>query len=120
MTIEIIEAELTEFEDDLFWDCWMEIGQQAEAYLLPATAPASLAQADLQAHFEAREAELFRLAQVNGIAVDEIYNRLPKRALRTALLMIMDEINILRGLHGLSERTPAQARTAFKNKLKSF
>lgn len=122
MTIEIIEAELQEdFESGTsVWACWLEIDQAGEAYLLPATAPGSLLEVDLQAHFDAQEAGLFALAQVKGLDVNEVYERIPKRALRAALLLILDEINILRGLHSLADRTPAQARTAFKNKLKSF
>ena len=40
-------------------------------------------------------------------------------ARRTIMLMMLDEINILRGLHGLAERTPAQAKDAFKAKNQS-
>lgn len=121
MTIEIIEAELTTDEDGFsFWACWLEVSQATESYLLPATAPGTLLEADLQAHFEAQESALFNLAQTKGLDVDEVYDRIPKRILKAVLLVILDEINLLRGLHSLAARTPAQARTAVKNKLKTF
>jgi hypothetical protein len=122
MMIEIIEANL-QLDDDLnieLWSCWLEINQASEAYLLPVTAPGTLLEVDLQAHFDAKEAALFAVAQGKGFDVGEIYNLLTKRILKAVLLVILDEINILRGLHGLAERTPAQARTAVKNKLQTF
>jgi hypothetical protein len=36
--------------------------------------------------------------------------------LKALVLLILDEFNILRALHGLAARTEAQLRTAFKNK----
>jgi len=41
------------------------------------------------------------------------------RSKKAMLEMIMDELNILRALHGLADRTPAQIRTAYRNKVDS-
>ena len=119
MTIEIVDRE---FVEDLElgisnWACLLEITQLPEAFLLPANAPGSLAEGDLQAHFDAKETELFALAQVKGFAVDTLYQRIPKRVMKAFALVVLDEINILRDQHGLVLRTEAQLRTAVKGKL---
>jgi hypothetical protein len=120
MTIEIIE---TIFQTDIdtglsLWVCWLEISQAGETYLLPATAPPSIAEGDLQAFFDGKESNLFALAQATGIETIEIYDRI--RILRAFALVVLDEINILRAQHSLSARTAEQLRTAIKNKLKTF
>ena len=51
-----------------------------------------------------------RDAVANGIDALESYGR-------AFALVIMDEINILRGQHGLADRTPAQLKSALRNKL---
>ena len=119
MTIEIVDKE---FIEDLelgisYWASLLEITQLAEAFLLPANAPGTLAEGDLQSHFDAKEAELFALAQEKGFAVDTLYERIPKRVMKAFALVILDEINILRDQHGLALRTEAQLRTAVKGKL---
>lgn len=130
MTIEIIEAELSELDGDSLWACWLEISQAAESYLLPATAPGTLLQADLQAHFDAKETKLFALAQAKGLDIEKIYDFLPKHIARAFALVTLDEINVLRSeisdlkalhsLPALAQRTATQLRQAVKNKLKSF
>ena len=37
--------------------------------------------------------------------------------MRAFALIVMDELNILRGQHGLADRTPAQLKTALRNRL---
>lgn len=121
MTIEIVSAEFQE-DADLgisSWACLLEITQAAEAYLLPANAPGTLDEGELQAYFDAKEADLFTLAQAKGVVADEIYNRLPDRILKAFALVVLDEVNLLRSQHGLAPRTTEQLRTAVKNKLKS-
>ena len=49
--------------------------------------------------------------------VDEKARYDNERALKAIVLLVIDEINILRAQHGLADRTPAQAKTAFDNKV---
>jgi hypothetical protein len=91
---------------------------EAMARMLPATAPGALALAELQARFDAREAELWRVAQAKRYAAD-VWERIPlKRLLKAEALVIMDEINILRQRAGLAPRTADQIVTAIKAKLR--
>lgn len=43
--------------------------------------------------------------------------RFNEKALRAIVLLLIDEINLLRAQLALPERTPRQARTAFENKV---
>ena len=43
-----------------------------------------------------------------------------EKALKAIVLLMLDEINILRAQHSLSDRTPAQAKTAFNAKVDSL
>lgn len=99
------------------WVCWLEISQGPESYMLPTTAPGDLDEGDLQAHFDAREAELWAVAQAKQYPVD-LFERVPvKRVLKAFALVVLDEVNILRGAAGLPERTANQIITAIKGKL---
>ena len=40
-----------------------------------------------------------------------------EKSLEALALIVMDELNILRALHSLPARTPAQIKTAFRNKV---
>jgi len=112
--IEIIQAKL----QDNFWSCWLEISQGDETWMLPATAPGTLAEGELQAYFEAKEDELWQVARVKQYEVD-LFERVPlKRLLKAFALVVLDEINLLRQTAGLPERTSGQIITAIKNKLK--
>ena len=116
--IEIISAELTQYDNNQFWACWLEITQVGQTWALPTTAPGTLAKADLQAHFDAREADLWRVAQAKQYAPD-VYEQLPgRRVFKAFAAVILDEINILRQQHSLPDRTAAQVETAIKAKLK--
>lgn len=117
--IEILQAEfLEDFETGAYWACWLAITQASESWMLPATAPGTLAEGDLQAHFEAQEATLWPLAQAKGYVVD-LYERIPPRRLQKAIaLLLFDEINILRAAAGLPERTAEQVVNAIKAKLR--
>lgn len=116
--IEIVQAELITDEDGSYWSCWLEISQDSEAWMLPTTAPGTLIEGDLQAHFDTQEAELWRVAQAKEYAPD-VYERVPsKRVLKAFALVVLDEVNILRSAAGLAERTPEQIVSAIKAKLR--
>ena len=116
--IEIVDAELVSDVDGPYWSCWLEITQGPEAWMLPTTAPGSLGKGDLQGHFDANEDELWTVAQAKQYSVN-IFERVPlKRVLKAFALVVLDEINILRGVAGLAERTPSQIITAIKAKLR--
>ncbi len=81
-------------------------------------APGTLQQVELQAHFDAQEADLWRVAQQKRYTVD-VWERIPlKRLLKAFALVVLDEINILRTRAGLVPRTADQIVTAIKAKLK--
>ncbi len=40
-----------------------------------------------------------------------------ERSLKALALIVMDELNVLRAFHGLPDRTPAQIKVAFQNKV---
>jgi len=89
-----------------------------DSWMLPTTAPGTLQQADLQAHFDAQEAELWRVAQEKRYPVD-VWERIPlKRLLKAFALVVLDEINILRQRAGLAPRTADQIVGAIKAKLR--
>ena len=74
---------------------------------------------DLQAILDARESELFQAASAAGVTF-EVYDLIERRIIKALALVIMDELNILRALHGLPDRTPGQIKTAIKSKLQGF
>lgn len=116
--IEILDAELHTDLDTAYWSCWLEITQAAESWMLPTTAPGTLTEGELQAHFDAREADLWRVAQVKQYTPD-VFERVPlKRVLKAFALVVLDEVNILRAEAGLSERTADQIVSAIKAKLR--
>jgi hypothetical protein len=116
--IEIISIEFIQDELGSIWVCWLQLTQGPESWMLPATAPGTLAEVDLQAYFDAREADLWTLAQAKQYPVD-LYERVPvRRVLKAFALVVLDEVNLLRVQHGLAERTPDQIVTAIKAKLR--
>jgi len=69
------------------------------------------------------EAEDAAVSQALGAVVniaDLFPNKPTRKAMRALVELIMDEINILRGQHGLAPRTMAQFLAAFKNKYQSL
>lgn len=119
MTIQIVDAELIQDIDGTYWACELEITQGPESWMLPATAPGTLDAVDLQAHFDAREAELWRVASAKQYTVD-VWQRIPhKRLLRAFALVVLDEVNVLRERAGLTPRTADQIVTAIKAKLRT-
>lgn len=115
--ISIIIAELSS-EDAPVWACWLEISQGEETWMLPATAPGTLAEGELQAHFDAMESYLWGVAQAKQYEADLYQHIAAKRVLKAFAGVVLDEINILRGVAGLPERTGEQLRQAIKAKLR--
>lgn len=74
---------------------------------------------DLQPILDANEAQYLAAAQAANRLLD-VFNVSQTEILKALALVIMDEINILRALHGLVARDESQIRTAIKNKLKEF
>jgi len=65
ITIAISEAELTTYEEEI-WVCWLRITNdtpEVVSWMLPATAPATLIENELQAHFDRQTDYLWRLAE---------------------------------------------------------
>lgn len=126
--IDIISAELIDDQWGRRWYCWLQLTQGPDSWMLPATAPGTLALADLQAHFDAQEADLWRVAQEKRYPVD-VWERIPeKRLLKAFALVVLDDSNRqtqkinqlcqIAGIAGLQERTPDQIVAAIKAKLK--
>jgi hypothetical protein len=118
VTIEIISSEKIEVDETTtVWSVWLEITQVAQTWALPTTAPDTLAEADLQAYFDAREADLWGVAQTKQHPPN-IYDRPPlRRVLKAFAAVVLDEINILRQQHLLPDRTAEQLVTAIKSNL---
>lgn len=72
---------------------------------------------DLQPILDAREAKLLQVAIAKGQLFD-VYELTVQRVLKALTLVITDELNILRALHGLPDRTADQIKGAIKNRLK--
>ncbi len=116
--IEIVSAEKIETTEESYWACWLEISQGEEVWMLPATAPGALAEGELQAFFDAKESELWGIAQAKQYEADLHQHVEAKRVLKAFAAVVLDEVNILRGELGLSERTREQLRQAIKAKLR--
>lgn len=114
--IEIVQA--ARYEDErAYWACWLELSQDSEMWWLPATAPGSLSEGELLAHFEAKGLALWRIAQAKKYLPD-LHAHIPaSRVLRAFVTVVLDELNILREAAGLSPRTIEQLRRAIKNKM---
>ena len=119
MIIEIIQSELTKGEGRKYWACWLQITQDEESYFLPATAPGTLAEEELQVYFDAHEDELWSVAQNKGYEPD-ILKQVPSRRLLKALaLVILDELNFIRENPGFHEAiTVDEMIAAVKEKLR--
>lgn len=119
MTVEIISAELKTAEGITFWHCNLEVTNTGTTYALPATAPGTLTEGQLQAHFDADETNLWGIASTKQYPADIYENVASERILKAFALVVLDEINILRNREGLALRTASQIKTAIKNKLRT-
>ncbi|MCK5307184.1 MAG: hypothetical protein KAJ73_01100 [Zetaproteobacteria bacterium] len=120
--IEIVDHRKIKSVEDvptLVWLCWLEITQDGKAWLLPTTAPGELAKNELQAHFDAREEELWRVAQKKQYAPDILKHLPTKRLLKAVALALLDEINFVRENPGYHEAlTVDEMVDAVKEKLR--
>ncbi len=74
--------------------------------------------ADYTANQAARDATFVQAeADEETQRVKDTFDDAERRLLRAFAEVVKDEINILRGQHGLADRTLAQLRTAIKNKV---
>lgn len=120
MTIEIIDKDLQN-DPILIWAIIIEITDGIDIYVLPTTESGSVAESDLQAALDAREPELFLVAQQKAIAPDSVFtNTTAQRIVKAFALVVLDEINILRGVAALPPRTTEQLRQAIKLKLQGL
>lgn len=72
ITTEIIQTEFIEQEEITFWQCWLKITNdtpEIASWMLPATAPGTLADGELQAYFDGQAAALWRLAEEKQYSV---------------------------------------------------
>lgn len=122
MTIEIIDKILqvdSEFPD--LWAIIIEITDGLDTFLLSTTESGTTAEIDLQAALDAREPELWLVAQQKAIEPDSVFtNTTAQRILKAFALVVLDEINILRGAAALPPRTTEQLRQAIKLKLQGL
>lgn len=122
MTIEIIDKQFTNSNDIIpsLWSIWIEITDEIDIYLLPTSELGSVAEGDLQAALDARESELWAIAQEKAISPDNVFTLTSeKRIVKSFALVILDELNILRSQASLSTRTIEQLRQAIKIKMSS-
>lgn len=126
--IEIVQAEFISDESGSYWSCWLEINQGTENWMLPATAPGDVLEADLQAYFDARQAELWRVAQAKQYPVDVFERISPKRILKELALIQLDDSNRktrkinelcqIAGIAELPEVTQEQSIALLKSRLR--
>lgn len=117
MTIEIVNTEIKTVAEKSFRVATIIISSGSETYLylvggLPLTG-------NLQTILDAREAELFTAAQAKGKPVD-LYEIVTRRVLKAFVLVVLDEVNILRQQAGLAPRTAGQIDNALKAKIKGL
>jgi len=110
--IEIVHA--IRIED--IWSCSLELSQGDARWALPATAPGNLSEEDLQAYFDAQESDLWQVAERKQYPADVMLYLVERELLRRFLNILLDEINILRGVAGLPPRTLAQLKNALREK----
>lgn len=120
--IVIISVELTSNEEDgSSWVCWLKISQDAQTWMLPATAPGGLLESELQAYFDKQEAELWRVADTKRYAPDVYRYTKPERVLKALSGVLLNEINFLRSRSGVRDPiTKEDLERAIEKKLRGF
>lgn len=118
MTIEIVTANKRDIGGHNAWVCTLEVTRLSQVWELSATAPGILTKAELQAHFEADETRLWVIAERKA-ELPDVFRLVNRDTLEAFALVIMDELNILRSLHGLPVRTANQIKEAIKNRRKN-
>jgi len=97
--IEIIHAEKAED----YWTCWLQITRDEDSWMLPATAPGTRGEEELQIYFDAQEDELWKVAQEKQYAPDVLRYIPERRLLKAVALVLLDEINFVRTNPGFHE-----------------
>ena len=93
------------------WFCDLEISEGGKTYSLPREyAPGNLEEQQVQAYFDARADYLWGVAQRKGRPPDILQNIPLRRLIKAILLVILDEINVLRQALEFQPRTIAQFR----------
>lgn len=106
MTIQII---LSDYIIDLsIWSCWLEITDSIDTWILPATAPGTLVENELQAYFDTQESKLWQIAQIKQYPV----YRLGLKAKSEAKQFVLDNPNALQ----LIELAPDDLELAIENR----
>lgn len=90
-------------------DLSVVIGQPAKYWIITDDIISLMSQAEMDA-VDAAELVVSRDALADGIDRAESYSR-------AFALIVLDEINTLRSAHSLAARTPAQLKTALRNKM---
>lgn len=78
------------------WLCWLEISQGGISWMLPATAPYSLAEEQLQAYFDGQEDSLWVLAEAKQYSPRLCGNVGTTELIRPLMLAVLDELNFIR------------------------
>lgn len=112
--IEIVSREkiVDEELNIAYWYCWLEISRNTETWAISATAPDELEEAELQAHFEGMEAEVWQVAVQKQYQPDATLHLRERELLKRLVKVILSEINILRDVAGLPPRTLKQLKRA--------
>ena len=101
-----------------YWLCDLWITQESTTWYLPATAPGSLQESELQAHFEAQESELWDIAQRKQRPPDIFENVGAKRIIKALALVMLDEVNRSREADGEDTLTKKEWKQMILDKLK--
>lgn len=99
------------------WLCWLEIAREGISWMLPATAPHSLAEEQLQAYFDGQEDELWALAERKQYPPKLCGNVGTTELVRPLMLALLDEINWLRNEQGHAPLTEVDIVDGMKSHL---
>lgn len=100
------------------WQCDLHIIQESTTWYLPATAPGSVAEGDLQIYFEAMEDWLWKMACVKQHPPDIFENVGVKRLLKALALANLREHNRSREVDGEPTLTKQEWRQMIMDELK--
>lgn len=121
ITIDILTTSLHADDFTTFWACWLEISQAGQTWMLPATAPGTLAQAELQVYFDSLADELWVVAEAKECAPSICGNVDLRRVVKAKGQVILDELNFIRTDPGHHPPiTEEEFREAVKAKLKDL
>lgn len=78
------------------WLCWLEVTREDKTWMLPATAPHSLAEEQLQVYFDEQEDHLWALAEEKQYSLRLCGNVGTTELIRPLMLAVLDELNFIR------------------------